>query len=175
MFNNAFLATFTAWKVSQYGIFSGPYFPVFGLNTEICGVNLCIQSEYGKIRTTKNSVFGLFIHSVFYCLNISVNIKYLVFFLVMLMTQPNQPFLTTKRNLGNAVSSACTEQLGLLPPYYTHEGEHPNEAGVSGMQSGSDSVFSNDISPPPPYQSNYWKNYEKGCWKQHRCVADLIY
>ena len=25
----------TAWKVSKYGIFSGPYFPVFGLNTEI--------------------------------------------------------------------------------------------------------------------------------------------
>ena len=26
---------FTAWKVFQYGVFSGPYFPVFGLNTEI--------------------------------------------------------------------------------------------------------------------------------------------
>ena len=25
--------TFTAWKVSKYGVFSGPYFPVFGLNT----------------------------------------------------------------------------------------------------------------------------------------------
>ena len=23
----------TAWKVSKYGVFSGPYFPVFGLNT----------------------------------------------------------------------------------------------------------------------------------------------
>ena len=32
----------TAWKVSKYGVFSGPYFPVFGLNTEICGVNLRI-------------------------------------------------------------------------------------------------------------------------------------
>ena len=28
------LATFTAWKVSKYGVISGPYFPVFGLNTE---------------------------------------------------------------------------------------------------------------------------------------------
>ena len=28
-------ASFTAWKVSKYGVFSGPYFPVFGLNTEI--------------------------------------------------------------------------------------------------------------------------------------------
>ena len=27
----------TAWKVSKYGIFSGPYFPVFGLNTEKYG------------------------------------------------------------------------------------------------------------------------------------------
>ena len=24
----------TAWKVSKYGVISGPYFPVFGLNTE---------------------------------------------------------------------------------------------------------------------------------------------
>ena len=23
----------TAWKVSKYGVISGPYFPVFGLNT----------------------------------------------------------------------------------------------------------------------------------------------
>ena len=26
--------TTTAWKVSKYGVISGPYFPVFGLNTE---------------------------------------------------------------------------------------------------------------------------------------------
>ena len=31
---NKFLE-FTAWKVSKYGVFSGPYFPIFGLNTEI--------------------------------------------------------------------------------------------------------------------------------------------
>ena len=30
----------------EHGVFSGPYFPVFGLNTEIYGVNLRIQSEY---------------------------------------------------------------------------------------------------------------------------------
>ena len=40
----------TAWKVSKDGFFSGPYFPVFGLNTEI---NPCIQSEYWKIQTRK--------------------------------------------------------------------------------------------------------------------------
>ena len=33
--------------------FSGPYFPVFGLNTEIYSVNLRIQSECGKIQTRK--------------------------------------------------------------------------------------------------------------------------
>ena len=48
----------TAWKVSKYGVFSGPYFPVFGLNTVIYGLNLRIQSEYWKIRTRKNFVFG---------------------------------------------------------------------------------------------------------------------
>ena len=30
----------TAWKVSKYGVISGPYFPVFGLNTERYGVVL---------------------------------------------------------------------------------------------------------------------------------------
>ena len=38
---------------SKYGIFSGPYFSTFGLNTEIYGV-------YGKIRTRKNAAFGHF-------------------------------------------------------------------------------------------------------------------
>ena len=40
---------------------SDPYFPVLGLNTEIYGV---VQSEYRKIRTRKNSVFGHFSRSV---------------------------------------------------------------------------------------------------------------
>ena len=39
---------------------SGPYFPAFGLNTEIYGVNIRIQFEYRKIRTRKTSVFGHF-------------------------------------------------------------------------------------------------------------------
>ena len=50
----------TAWKVSKYRVFSGPYFPVFGLNTEIYGVNLRIQSKYGKKWTRKNSGLGHF-------------------------------------------------------------------------------------------------------------------
>ena len=44
---------FTGWKVSKYGVFSGPYFPVFELNTEIYGVNFRIQSEYSKTLTKK--------------------------------------------------------------------------------------------------------------------------
>ena len=54
----------TAWKVSKYGVFPGPYFPAFELNTERYFVFHRIQSEYGKIRTRKNSVFGHFSRSV---------------------------------------------------------------------------------------------------------------
>ena len=53
----------TAWKVSKYGVFSSPYFPAFGLNTKKYGVPFRIQSEYGKIRTRKNSVYGHFSRS----------------------------------------------------------------------------------------------------------------
>ena len=42
--------TSTAWKESEYGVFSGPY--------------LCIQSEYRKIPTRKNKVFEHFSRSV---------------------------------------------------------------------------------------------------------------
>ena len=53
----------TAWKVSKYGVFSGPHFPAFRLNTEKYEVSFRIQSECGKIWTTKNSVFGHFSRS----------------------------------------------------------------------------------------------------------------
>ena len=45
-------------KSIQIRSFSGPYFPVFGLNTERYGVSLRIQSEDWKIGTKKNFVFG---------------------------------------------------------------------------------------------------------------------
>ena len=54
----------TARKVSKYGFFCGLYFPLFGLNTEIYSVSFPTQSKYEKIRTRKNSVFGLFLRSV---------------------------------------------------------------------------------------------------------------
>ena len=54
---------YTARKVSKYGVFCGPYFPASGLNTGRFRVSLRIQSECGKIRTRKNSVFGHFLLS----------------------------------------------------------------------------------------------------------------
>ena len=66
------LAFTTAWKVSKYGLFSGPYFLVFRLNTEIYEVNLLIQSKYRKIQTRKNSIFGHFSrHNCLSCRSIS--------------------------------------------------------------------------------------------------------
>ena len=44
--------------MSKYGVFSGPYFPTFGPNTDRYFVSLHIQSECGKIRARKNSIFG---------------------------------------------------------------------------------------------------------------------
>ena len=44
----------------KYGFFSGLCFPAFGRNTERYGVSLRIQSESGKIRIRRNSVFGHF-------------------------------------------------------------------------------------------------------------------
>ena len=53
----------TERKISKYGVISGPNFPAFGLNTEIYSLNLRIRSDYRKIRTRNNSVFGHFSRS----------------------------------------------------------------------------------------------------------------
>ena len=50
---------------SKYGVISGPYFPVFGLNAGRYGVFVRIQSEYRKIRTRNNSEFGYFSRSIY--------------------------------------------------------------------------------------------------------------
>ena len=60
-----FQNTLTVWKVSKYGVISSPYFPVFGLNTEIYEINIRIQSKYWKVRTRNNSVLGHFSRSHF--------------------------------------------------------------------------------------------------------------
>ena len=54
---------YTARKVSKYGDFSVPYFPVFGLSTGIYYVKLRIQSKYREIRTRRNPYFDHFLHS----------------------------------------------------------------------------------------------------------------
>ena len=38
----------TAWKVSKYGVISGPYFLAFGLNTERSEVSLVFNPNAGK-------------------------------------------------------------------------------------------------------------------------------
>ena len=54
----------TSWKVSKYGVISGPYFPAFELNS-------------GKLRTRNYSVFGHFsrsgTHSEYYSFSIICN------------------------------------------------------------------------------------------------------
>ena len=57
---------YTIWNVSKYENFFSTHFPIFGLNTEICGVNIRIKSEYGNIRNRKNSISGYFSRSVIY-------------------------------------------------------------------------------------------------------------
>ena len=46
--------------MSKYGVLSGPYFVLFGLNIKIYRVSICIESKYGKIWTRKNTEFGNF-------------------------------------------------------------------------------------------------------------------
>ena len=48
-----FWKTSTAWKVPRYWVFSGLYFLAFGLKTEIFGVNLHIQFQYGRYGPEK--------------------------------------------------------------------------------------------------------------------------
>ena len=59
-----FYLFFTVWKVSKYGVFSSPYIPAFGLNTEIYEENIRILSEYGKTRSRKAPYLNTF-HAVF--------------------------------------------------------------------------------------------------------------
>ena len=53
-------------------VFSGPYFSAFGLNTERSLVSLHVQSECGKMRTKKNSVFAHFSRSDDVCNLLSI-------------------------------------------------------------------------------------------------------
>ena len=50
----------TTWNVSKYGIFSGPYFPAFGLNTDRYEVSLRVQSICGRYRPEKTLYLDTF-------------------------------------------------------------------------------------------------------------------
>ena len=58
-------AAITAWKVSKYGVISGPYFPAFGLNTERYEVSLHIQSECRKTDQKWLRIWTLFTQWMF--------------------------------------------------------------------------------------------------------------
>ena len=64
-----FMRTRHCLKIVQIRRFSGPYFPVFRLNTEIYSVNLRIHPKYRKMRIRRNSVFGHFSRSEFQTTN----------------------------------------------------------------------------------------------------------
>ena len=64
-------------KSVQIRSFSGPYFPVLELNTEIYSINHIIQSEYGKIWTRKTPYLNTF-HAVIRTLTYKLNMVWLV-------------------------------------------------------------------------------------------------
>ena len=58
-----FMPLVTAWKVSKYGVISGPYFPAFGLNTGIYPINSVFSPNTGKYGPEITPYFGTF-HAV---------------------------------------------------------------------------------------------------------------
>ena len=62
--------------MSKYGVFPGPYFPIFGLNTKIYSVNLRIQSKNGKMRARIPRIWTLFTKyvCVFVCVCVCVRV-----------------------------------------------------------------------------------------------------
>ena len=53
-FNKTIANASTAWKMSKYGVISGPYFPAVGVNTDqkqLCIWTLSTQWRYGSSKT----------------------------------------------------------------------------------------------------------------------------
>ena len=68
---------FTSWKVSKYGVIYGPYFLVFGLNTEIYPVNLRILSGYRKIKENKHfSRSAFYFNSILFMVQVFFDLFY---------------------------------------------------------------------------------------------------
>ena len=53
------LLSYTTWKVPKYGVFSGPYFPTFGLNTERYSVRMRENTDQIKLH-----IWTLFTYSI---------------------------------------------------------------------------------------------------------------
>lgn len=51
----------TTWTVSKYGVFSRPYFPVFGLNIEKYSISLRSQFKCGKYLQCKSNVIKIMV------------------------------------------------------------------------------------------------------------------
>ena len=62
----------TVWKVSKYSVFSGPYFPIFGLNTEVYGVYtyMCLPILLGNHRMKEISyiLYNISVFAFFSCI-----------------------------------------------------------------------------------------------------------
>ena len=94
----------TAWKVSKYGVFSGPYFSAFELNMERY-ISIRIQSECREIRTKKSSLFGYFSRSA------SVISKLFNFEHVPICwVRPSSPIFLVRRRItiNEAVAQRCS-------------------------------------------------------------------
>ena len=67
-----------SWKVSKYGIFSGPYFPAFRLNTEIYEVNSVFSPNTGKYIPEKTPYLNTFHAVMVYQISLVSQIPHMV-------------------------------------------------------------------------------------------------
>ena len=80
--NKEFQGSINAWKMSKYGSFSGTYFPVFELNTDIHSVNFRISPNAGKYGPEDLRIWTLFTQCIkhhiyirFFKLEIFIHLK----------------------------------------------------------------------------------------------------
>ena len=78
--------------MSRYGVYSGPYFPAFVLNTERYRVSLLIQFKCGKLWTRKTPNSNTF-HTM-NCTNSNETIDVRDFCADLLIRQKNLPVFT---------------------------------------------------------------------------------
>ena len=76
-FYQLFLFSLTSWKVSKYGLFSGPYFPAFGLNTERDSISPYSVRMRENAEQKKTHIWTLFTQCV-YSINWVIKNKYIM-------------------------------------------------------------------------------------------------